>query len=89
MDDVLSQIGDLSGKVIVSCSLPMNADNTSLMIGHTTSGAEALAKKIPKARVVCAFNTVPSEALFGVYDARRKAIRPNLVYCGEQQKDCR
>jgi predicted dinucleotide-binding enzyme len=27
MDDVLKQAGDLSGKVIVSCSLPMNADN--------------------------------------------------------------
>ena len=28
IDDVLHQAGDLSGKVIVSCSLPMNADNT-------------------------------------------------------------
>ncbi|MGA8155329.1 MAG: NAD(P)-binding domain-containing protein [Rhodoplanes sp.] len=27
IDDVLHQAGDLSGKVIVSCSLPMNADN--------------------------------------------------------------
>src|ERR1041385_8963079 len=30
MDDVLSQAGDLSGKLIVSCSLPMNADDTAL-----------------------------------------------------------
>ena len=28
MDDVLSQAGDLSGKVIVTCSLPMNDGNT-------------------------------------------------------------
>jgi predicted dinucleotide-binding enzyme len=32
MDDVLKQAGDVSGKVIVSCSLPMNADNTELVI---------------------------------------------------------
>ena len=41
---------------------------------------------IPKARVVCAFNTVPSEVLFGVYEARRRAKRPSLVYCGDDKK---
>jgi len=81
-DDVLKQAGDLSGKVVVSCSLPMNADDTALAVARTSSGAEQLAKKIPKARVVSAFNTVPSEVLFGVYKARRKASRPSLVYCG-------
>src|SRR5213078_4384707 len=28
IDDVLNQTGDLSGRILVSCSLPMNADNT-------------------------------------------------------------
>jgi predicted dinucleotide-binding enzyme len=83
MDDVLAQAGDLSGKVIVTCSLPMNADDTGLVLAHTTSGAEELAKMIPKARVVSAFNTVPSEVLFGVFEARREATRPSLVYCGD------
>ncbi len=41
IDDVLSQAGDLSGKVIIS------------------------------------------EVLFGVFEARRKAARPSLVYCGD------
>src|SRR5207237_2629014 len=50
VDDVLQQAGDVSGKVMVSCSLPMNADDTDLVIAHTSSGAEALAKKLPKAR---------------------------------------
>ena len=86
IDDVLHQAGDLSGKVILTCSLPMDAGNTGLVIGHTTSGAEALAKKVPKARVVCAFNTVPSEVLFAVYAARRKAARPSLVYCGDDAR---
>ncbi len=86
VDDVLQQAGDLSGKVIVSCSLPMNADDTGLVIAHTSSGAEALAKKVPKARVVAAFGTVPSEVLFGVFAARRKANKPSLVYCGDDAR---
>ena len=86
VDDVLKHAGDVSGKVIVSCSLPMNADDTGLVIAHTSSGAEELARKLPKARVVSAFNTVPSEVLFGVFAARRKAGRPSLVYCGDDTK---
>ena len=85
IDDVLKQAGDLSSKVIVTCSLPMDAANTKLIIGTTTSGAEELAKKVPKARVVSAFNTVPSEVLFGVFEERRKSTRPSLVYCGDNE----
>jgi len=86
VDDVLKQAGDLSGKVIITCSLPMNADDTDLVIAHTSSGAETLAKKAPKARVVSAFGTVPSEVLFGVFAARRKATKPSLVYCGDDAR---
>ena len=85
IEDVLNQTGDLSGKVIVSCSLPMNDDNTDLVVAHTSSGAEELAKMIPKARVVAAFTTVPSEVLFGVYEANRETSRPSLVYCGDDE----
>jgi len=85
-DDVLKQAGDLSGKVIVTCSLPMNADDTALAVAHTSSGAEELAKRIPKAQVVSAFGTVPSEVLFDVFEARRKATKPSLVYCGDDAR---
>ncbi len=84
MADVLQQIGDVAGKVVITCSLPMNAEDTGLVTAHTTSGAEELATMIPKARIVSAFNTVPSEVLFAVYDARRRAARPSLVYCGDE-----
>jgi 8-hydroxy-5-deazaflavin:NADPH oxidoreductase len=84
IDDVLKQAGDLPGKVIVSCCLPMDAGNTKLIVGTSTSGAEELAGKIPGAHVVLAFNTVPSEVLFGVYESRRKT-RPSWVYCGENK----
>jgi len=82
---VLEQAGDLLGKVIVTCSLPMDDENTKLVIGTSASGAEELAKKVPQAHVVSAFNTVPSEVLFGVFEAKGKASRPSLVYCGDDQ----
>jgi 8-hydroxy-5-deazaflavin:NADPH oxidoreductase len=85
IDDVLKQAGDLSGKVIISCSLPLNAANTELVLGHTTSGAEELAKKVPGAEVVSVFNNIPSEVLFGVFEARGKAIPPSMLYCGDKQ----
>ena len=84
--DVLKQAGDLSGKVIVTCSLPMNEDDTKLAIAHTSSGAEALAKKVRNADVVSAFGTVPSEVLFDVFGAKRRTRRrPSLLYCGDDR----
>jgi len=83
IDDVLNQAGDLSGKLIVTCSLPMNPDNSELVIGRTTSGAETLAAKVPRSPVVCAFGTVPSEVFFDVFEARGQPIKPGLVYCGD------
>jgi predicted dinucleotide-binding enzyme len=86
LNDVLKQAGDLSDKVILSCCIPMDAGNMKLILGKTTSGAEQLAKKVPRARLVSAFNTVPSEVLFGVFKAREKKPRPSLVYCGDDHK---
>ena len=86
MDDVLKQAGDVVGKVIVSCSMPMNADDTDLVVSGTSSGAEQLAKRLPNTRIVSAFNTVPSEVLFGVYAARRRTAKPSLLFCGDDAR---
>jgi 8-hydroxy-5-deazaflavin:NADPH oxidoreductase len=86
VDDVMKQAGDQSGKVILTCCLPMDAANSKLIIGTTTSGAEELAKRVPRAHIVCAFNTVPSEVLFRVFEAQRKSTRPSLVYCGDDER---
>src|SRR3954462_499135 len=37
IDDALKQAGDVAGKVIISCSLPMNQDDTELVVAHTSS----------------------------------------------------
>ena len=86
VDEVLKQAGQLSGKVLITCSLPMNAGDTALVIGRDSSGAEELAKKARRARVVAAFGTIPSEVLFSVFAARRKSRRPSLVYCGDDRQ---
>jgi 8-hydroxy-5-deazaflavin:NADPH oxidoreductase len=86
LDDVLKQAGDLSGKIVLCCSLPMNADDSALALGGKTSGAEELARRLPGASVVSAFSTVPSEVLAAVYEARRKSTRPSLVYCGDDAR---
>ena len=83
VDEVLKQAGNLAGKVLITCSLPMNATDTALVVGGSSSGAEELAKKARRSRVVAAFGTIPSEVLFSVFAARRKARRPSLVYCGD------
>jgi predicted dinucleotide-binding enzyme len=83
LDDVLGRAGDLSGKVIVSCCVPLNIENTELVVAHTSSGAEVIAKKVPGARVIAAFQAVPSEVFFNVFEARQSPTRPSLVYCGD------
>ncbi len=88
VNDVLKQAGDLSRKVLITCSLPMNPSDTALAIAHTSSGAEALARKATRARVVSAFGTVPSEVLFDVFEAKRRRTRrrPSLLYCGNNDE---
>lgn len=86
VDDVLAQAGTLAGKVLLSCALPMSKDDTQMVIGHTTSGAETLATKVPQAHVVSAFSTVPSEVLFPVFERRGKESPPDVVYCGDDKE---
>jgi len=85
VDDVLAQAGALTGKVLLTCSLPMSKGDTHMVIGHTTSGAEALAAKVRGAHVVSAFSTVPSEVLVPVFERRGKKSPPDLVYCGDDE----
>ena len=58
LDDLVKAAGDvLAGKTIVDVTNALDA-NMNLAMGFTSSGAEDLQKKLPKSRVVKAFNTV-------------------------------
>jgi len=59
----LQAVGSLAGKVVIDITNPLSADFMSLTVGHDTSGAEQIAKAIPGAEVVKAFNTVFAQVL--------------------------
>lgn len=59
----LQSVGDLQGKVVVDITNPLTADYMGLTLGHNTSAAEEIAKAVPGAQVVKAFNTVLAQVL--------------------------
>lgn len=59
----LKSLGDLTGKVVVDITNPLTADYMGLTVGHSTSAAEEIAKALPGAHVVKAFNTVFAQVL--------------------------
>jgi 8-hydroxy-5-deazaflavin:NADPH oxidoreductase len=83
--DVLAQTGSLSKKTVLTCSLPMTKNDSRMVVGLTTSGAETLAARLRKAHVVSAFSTAPSEVLFSVFEKRTRKARPDLVFCGDHK----
>ncbi|ROL70329.1 NADPH-dependent F420 reductase [Pseudomonas chlororaphis] len=59
----LQSLGDLTGKVVIDITNPLSADYMSLTIGHVTSASEEIAKAVPQAHVVKAFNTLFAQVL--------------------------
>src|SRR5574340_72328 len=59
----LESVGNLQGKTVVDITNPLTADYMGLTIGHSTSAAEEIAKAVPGAEVVKAFNTVFAQVL--------------------------
>jgi 8-hydroxy-5-deazaflavin:NADPH oxidoreductase len=77
--DALRSVGDVRGKVVIDITNPLTADYMGLSIGHNTSAAEEIAKAVPGAEVVKAFNTVFAQVLASGADLGRGQIVPVLV----------
>ena len=61
--NALKSVGDLSGKVVIDLTNPLTADYQGLTLGYSTSAAEEIAKALPGAEIVKAFNTVLAQVL--------------------------
>ena len=59
----LQSVGNLQGKVVVDITNPLTADYMGLTVGHSTSASEEIAKALPGAYVVKAFNTLFAQVL--------------------------
>lgn len=58
-ESVLSNLTDqLTGKIVVDATNPLNDDWSPLLLGEETSAGEEMAKLLPESSVVKAFNTV-------------------------------
>ena len=70
----LAAAGDLGGRVLIDTTNPIGP-GFQLALGHTTSGAEEVARLAPGARVIKAFNTTGFENMTNPrYGERRAAM---------------
>jgi NADPH-dependent F420 reductase len=78
----VQELGDLIAKIVIDCTNPLAPDYMSNTLGHTTSSSEEIAKLIPQAKVVKAFNTIfadvmqPGKQTFGEH-------KGTGFYCGD------
>ena len=83
--EVLSEVGPLlKGKVLIDATNALTADYSNLLLGFTTSAAEEIAKLVPEAKVVKAFNTVFAQ----VYASQNPKIKGNTIsvfYAGDDK----
>jgi hypothetical protein len=86
VDEVLKQAGDLAGKVIISCSLPMNASDTALVVGQSSSGASSWRVRLPRPASSPLSARCRTRFCSDVYERRQKSNRPSLVYCGDDHE---
>lgn len=82
LDDVLRRLGTLTGQLVVDAISPLTADMGGLAVGHTTSGAEILAARLPGARVVLALQNTFAE----IVHAPTRSVggrTPTMLFCGD------
>jgi 8-hydroxy-5-deazaflavin:NADPH oxidoreductase len=88
VDDALEAAGPLEGKTVVDVTNPLEWNPNGRMVrslpGSTTAGEE-LAKKLPNARIVKAFSTVPASFIPHASYRPGRLQRLVVFYCSDDQ----
>ncbi|WP_238549368.1 NADPH-dependent F420 reductase [Acaryochloris marina] len=90
LDATLAEVGDLADKIIIDTMNPLNVTEQfehyhDLEFMQSNSTSEELQKRLPKARVVKAFSTMPSTVL----DANEWAnnpVKPAVFVAGDDEQ---
>ena len=81
----LRELGSLAGKIIIDITNPLTADYMGLTVGHTTSAAEEIAKALPDAEIVKAFNTTFASVLVDGPQFANGQVAP-VFYAGDSER---
>jgi predicted dinucleotide-binding enzyme len=84
--DAIQAAGNLSGRVLIDATNPLTDDFSALVLGHTTSGGEEVARWAPGVRVVKAFNTIGAQHMT---DPRVGGERATMFLCGDDAEASR
>lgn len=81
-ETVLPTLGDLTGKTVIDCMNPITRtpDGMGLAVGHTSSGAEQVARWLPGANIVKTLNQVGAEIMA---DTSGFAVPPAMFMAGD------
>jgi len=84
-DAANAPVSPRAGQVVIDITNPLTADYAGLTLGHTTSAAEEIAKAVPQARVVKAFNTLFAQVLADGADFGNGSTAPVFVAADDAQ----
>lgn len=75
----LQSLGNLAGQVVIDITNPLTPDYMGLTLGHDTSAAEEIARAVPQAEVVKAFNTLFAQVVAEGGDFGHGQVAPAFV----------
>jgi 8-hydroxy-5-deazaflavin:NADPH oxidoreductase len=88
LDDALEAAGPLKGRIVIDVTNPVEWNPSGRMVRalpQSTSAGEELAKKLPNARVVKAFSTIPASFIPHAIYRTGQLQRLVVFYCGDYQ----
>ena len=89
LDNILAEVGDLAGKIVIDTMNPLKVSEQfehyhDLEFMQSSSTSEQLQKRLPRARVVKAFSTMPSPILDSTQWSNNP-VKPAIFVAGDDR----